>query len=239
MPPPEVRADARRRRRAEDTEGHGIMSPHPVIIEGMESEADWDALLQSMHESCAPVGVLEEELVDRLAYTFWRLRRAADHETTRVNVQVHSTERDLAISDAYAAGTLSKGELPEVDPRKVAIYQHMNTVPSGSTLDNVIRYETFLHRLWIQTLHELEALQARRRGERTPLSRFDFSGSPPDLGPRRSTPSLGAALPMGAGTKSRRPRLRLPSNGLVGAHPCVRPGTFLWLTPACSANRIR
>jgi hypothetical protein len=41
-----------------------------------------------------------------------------------------------------------------------------------------MRYETDLHRIWLQTLHELEALQARRRGQPAPLGRFDFSGPP-------------------------------------------------------------
>jgi hypothetical protein len=35
-----------------------------------------------------------------------------------------------------------------------------------------------LHRQYIQTLHELEAMQARRRGERTPLARLDITGAP-------------------------------------------------------------
>jgi hypothetical protein len=41
-----------------------------------------------------------------------------------------------------------------------------------------MRYETHLHRLYIQTLHELEAIQARRHGERTPLARLDITASP-------------------------------------------------------------
>jgi hypothetical protein len=41
-----------------------------------------------------------------------------------------------------------------------------------------MRYEAHLHRQYIQTLHELEALQARRRGERTPLARLDITGAP-------------------------------------------------------------
>ncbi len=83
------------------------------------------------------------------------------------------------MAEAYATGMVQTGQGRKIDPRKVAAYQHLHTVPDGSTLDNVIRYETHLHRLWLQTYHELEALQARRRGERTPLARFDFSAPPP------------------------------------------------------------
>ncbi len=158
---------------------HGMISPHPVIIEEMETVAGWEAHLAGFVTSCAPEGKLEEELVDRLAFIFWRLRRLKDYETAQLNYQVQTTERGLSIAEAYAEGTLSEGELPDIDPRKVAAYQHLNVIPVGSILNNVIRYETHLHRQWVQTLHELEALQARRRGERTPLARFDFSAPPP------------------------------------------------------------
>jgi hypothetical protein len=41
-----------------------------------------------------------------------------------------------------------------------------------------MRYETHLHRQWVQTLHELEALQQRRKGLPTHLARLDISASP-------------------------------------------------------------
>ena len=41
-----------------------------------------------------------------------------------------------------------------------------------------MKYEAHLHRMQIQTQHELEALQARRKGEHSPLARVDFSGPP-------------------------------------------------------------
>jgi hypothetical protein len=56
------------------------------------------------------------------------------------------------------------------------------------SIDRIMRYEAHVHRLLVSTIHELEAHQARRRGERTPLARVDFS-SPPNLGPHRSAPS--------------------------------------------------
>jgi hypothetical protein len=40
-------------------------------------------------------------------------------------------------------------------------------------LERIPRYEAHLHRQLMQTMHELEALQARRRGEVTPLGRVD------------------------------------------------------------------
>ena len=49
----------------------------------------------------------------------------------------------------------------------------------GDTLQKITRYESHLHRqLMHQTLHELEAMQARRIGEHSPPVRLDISGPP-------------------------------------------------------------
>jgi hypothetical protein len=123
---------------------HGIMSPHPVIFEGIETEAAWQRF----------------------------------YETDILNHQVIKTETDLATADAYLDGTLSTGELPELDPAYVAAHQQTRVIPYGDALDKITRYEAHLHRLWVQTSHELEARQARRRGERTHLARLDISSAP-------------------------------------------------------------
>jgi len=52
-------------------------------------------------------------------------------------------------------------------------------LPTESDLQKIARYESHLHRLLTSTLHELEALQARRRGEPAPLARLDVAGLPP------------------------------------------------------------
>ena len=41
-------------------------------------------------------------------------------------------------------------------------------------LDKVARYEARIHRQLLQTMHELEAMQARSKGERSPLARLDL-----------------------------------------------------------------
>ena len=157
---------------------HGITSPHPVIIEGIETEAAWQRFRDGIVASLAPEGDLEHELAERIAFLLWRLRRVRHHETAVLNHQVWNTETNLAVAEAYAQGTLSKGDLPEIDPRKVFGYQQLRIIPDSLSIDRVIRYETHIHRLWLQTQHELEALQARRRGEQTHLARLDISSPP-------------------------------------------------------------
>jgi hypothetical protein len=155
---------------------HGMTSNSPVMA--MERESEWRHHFDGIIASLAPEGMLEEAFAERVALLLWRLDRVAHYETAVLNRQVIQTESDLATADAYLDGTLSKGELPEVDPDDVATHQHTRVIPGGDAAEKIMRYETHLHRLWVQTLHELEALQARRRGERTHLARLDISSPP-------------------------------------------------------------
>jgi hypothetical protein len=157
---------------------HGIMSPHPVIIEGIETEAAWQRFRDGIVEAWAPEDPLEEDLAESIALLRWRLKHVTHYETAILNHQVIKTETDLATADAYLDGTLSTGELPELDPAYVAAHQQTRVIPYGDALDKITRYEAHLHRLWVQTSHELEARQARRRGERTHLARLDISSPP-------------------------------------------------------------
>ena len=154
------------------------MSPHPVIIEGIETPAGWQRFRDGIVENLAPEGALEENLAENIALLRWRLKRVTHYETAILNHQVIGTESDLAISEAYRAGTLSTGQLPEIDPRFVAAHQQTRVIPERTSLDKIMRYETHLHRLWLQTLHELEAIQVRRQGGHAPLARLDISAPP-------------------------------------------------------------
>jgi hypothetical protein len=53
------------------------------------------------------------------------------------------------------------------------------TLPNREDADKVMRYEAHLHRQLLQTLHELEAMQARRTGQAAPLARLDVQGLEP------------------------------------------------------------
>jgi hypothetical protein len=48
-------------------------------------------------------------------------------------------------------------------------------LPDDTALDKIMRYEAHLSRLLKHALHELEALQDRRRGNATPLARIDIN----------------------------------------------------------------
>ena len=154
---------------------HGIMSPHPVIIEGIETAAGWQRFRDGILENLAPEGALEEDLAESVALLRWRLKRVTRYETAILNHQVIQTEGDLIIADSY----LSRGaEVPDPDPLRLAAHQQTRVIPDSASLDKIMRYEAHLHRQCLQTLHEIEALQARRRGEHPHLARLDISSPP-------------------------------------------------------------
>jgi hypothetical protein len=133
--------------------------------------------------------VLEEELVERIAVLAWRLRRIIRFEVRATMQHINSTVMDLAIAANYGN---KEDEIIEPDPQEVYDRQRDRLLPAPTDLDKVMRYETHLHRQLLQTLHELEAIQARRRGEKVNLARLDINSPPRAFGasPGSSASSL-------------------------------------------------
>ena len=111
-----------------------------------------------------------------IASFMWRRRRVARFEVAVISANMERTEEDLQVAQAYGAGTLSKGPLPSIPPQTVAQHQQRRILPAPEDLDKIMKYEAHFHRMQLQTQHELEALQARRKGDHSPLARVDFSG---------------------------------------------------------------
>jgi hypothetical protein len=65
-----------------------------------------------------------------------------------------------------------------VQSRKEDRISRQRFLPDGDVINKVIRYEAHLNRQLVLTMHELEALQARRRGAVNPLARLDVVGAP-------------------------------------------------------------
>ena len=155
---------------------HGILSISPVV-EG-ESEEEWERHLQGMIESLEPDSWHETVIAERIALILWRLRRVTLAEMAEVLFSQSSTEEDLAVTGAYAQRTLSKGILPRIPEIRVEAEKYRRLLPGRLDFEKFVRYEAHLHRLYLQNLHELEALQTRRQGGQAPLARLDISGPP-------------------------------------------------------------
>src|SRR2546426_9240310 len=155
---------------------HGLRSEE-ALIPG-ESPHDLRRPLHGVFQSCQPEGYLEEEIARLIALSLWRRRRLERNEVQSIAAHIGSTEEDLQIAQAFANGTLSKGELPAVPAARVQASRRRRGLPPDADLDKIMRYRAAEHRQLLQLMHEFEALQARRRGERSPLARFDFTASP-------------------------------------------------------------
>lgn len=114
---------------------HGLLS-RQTVIRG-ESEAELVALGKRLRSQLAPMGELELLLADRIISTAWRLRRAIALETL-----LFDTERGG--SSAYHGALAHR-----VDRDKLQLLS---------------RYELTLERSLFRALHELQRLQAERRG---------------------------------------------------------------------------
>jgi hypothetical protein len=155
---------------------HGLTSGAPVIPG--ESIEEWQRFLAGIIASYGPVGQLETEHATTIASFMWRRRRIIRFEVAAIAAYMERTEGQLQTAQAYKDRTLSRGILPHIPPEEVAEHQRRRILPPDGEIDKIMKYEAHFHRMQTQTQHELEALQARRKGERSPLARVDFSGPP-------------------------------------------------------------
>ncbi len=142
-------------------EGHAGTIIDTVDLPGVPEEADYDSTEWSAAKLKGAISALakgagkdEESLI-----------RAA---TAGVRREAEEAGRRVAI--------LAQEQFPEK--------MHFNRIyrerilPDEKALEKIQRYEAHLTRQLNQTLHELEALQARRHGGRVPLARLDVQGLP-------------------------------------------------------------
>ena len=157
---------------------HGIRSPHPFIIEGLESPEEWEEFKLGIIESWQPVGTQELELAINVAWDHWKLRRCRLHENAVLSKQVEETESELQQEDADEDDLPEGAPLPPIDPERLIHHQHLKLIPDGWSMDRMLRYEAFVRKALNQDMNMLEVQQARRQGERTPLARVVFNSDP-------------------------------------------------------------
>jgi hypothetical protein len=168
---------------------HGLRSDAPVIP-GFESFDEWEAHKAGIMAAIEADGKLETAHAERVASLYWRIQRVPRYETEMMAHSLDNIGEDLARSQVNAAATARYGKAigivtdePKTDKAslmdKIDAAVSARMLPSSEDMEKIMRYESHLHRQLQQTLHELEALQARRKGERpSPLARLDVSGSP-------------------------------------------------------------
>jgi len=81
---------------------HGLLAKEVVISvgEGAENPGEFDALVEDLMTQFAPVGAIEEMLVEKIAVSYWRLRRACRYEVGLIR-----NELDNATDKFYSKTT--------------------------------------------------------------------------------------------------------------------------------------
>jgi hypothetical protein len=132
---------------------HGILAAALLITEGegAEDPAEFNELAGAFRRDLAPVGMLEEMLVEKIAICYWRRRRALRCEAGLIR---RAFERDPEL-----------GKM--LNPRQAAIRDHLS-LPLSGDLDRILRYETAIQRELIYAINQLERLQRARKGEHVP-----------------------------------------------------------------------
>ncbi|HEY8767006.1 MAG TPA: hypothetical protein VIP09_07055 [Dehalococcoidia bacterium] len=156
---------------------HGILS-QVMAIDGFEDQRGWEAFRDGITDSLEPEGVLEHLLVERIAIALWKLRRLESHQLFLTLRNIGGAERDVQVAEAFRQRTIGKDVFPQVSEDDVMRAKLVRSFPPTEELNLIMRYEAHLHRLYIQNLHELEAIQIRRQGGTSPLARLDIIGAP-------------------------------------------------------------
>ena len=163
---------------------HGLDADQIVLPS--EDPGDWSRFHDDALARFEPDGPIELGLASRVAEMLWRLRRIARAE--QQSISVAQARRDALAQDRRRPPPESEpvdeqpaalgfyGDVLEAD---AAASRHLETLPvllpDDHMLDTIIRYEAHLSRVLRHALHELEALQDRRRGIPTPLARIDIN----------------------------------------------------------------
>lgn len=164
---------------------HGLHTT-AIVIPGVESEDDWRTFRDDVFAALAPHGPVEAALTGRIAEILWRIARVPraerdlvaerqaleDADKARIR-RIEETGREdkeqrrkknYGIYNALIQEDLRPKEILELPPR---------LLPSEAHLQQIVRYEAHLDRQLRGTLHELEAMQARRNGAPASLARVD------------------------------------------------------------------
>ena len=123
---------------------HGLLSRHVLLR--CEDEQELVELGKRLRAQLAPVGELENLLVERIIAAAWRLRRVVAVETGVFEKKRFDWQgKDLGLGVAF-----------------------MEACTSSDAFAKLCRYEGHIERGMYRALHELQRLQAARSGQAVP-----------------------------------------------------------------------
>jgi len=158
---------------------HGLRSA-AVVIPDLESQAEWERFAAEIIRSLAPEASIEAALAARIAraeqeFVVTSHRRLDAMDLRRELSATYAVAADAEPAENptrsfYASALAAARAAPDPNPYQI--------LPDDAELDKLIRYEAHLGRQLYHALHELEAIQERRRGNAAPLARVNVHGLP-------------------------------------------------------------
>jgi hypothetical protein len=141
---------------------HGILASALLLTqgEGAEDQAAFDELLGGLSRDLAPVGMLEEMQVEKIAVCWWRQKRALECEAGLVGHSFVPNPGNVVYQEFSRSGG-------KWNPELKAIKEQLR-LPLGDNLDLILRYETTIQLQLIYAVNLLERLQRARKGEHVP-----------------------------------------------------------------------
>jgi hypothetical protein len=124
---------------------HGLLVQEVAIAS--EDKARLQELLDGLRASLQPQGELEDILTDRIVANLWRLKRCMQVE----NGIIEYNRNDMRVDLISSEGQRERGIIADM----------LDSVQ----IDRILRYETAIERGIFRALHELQRIQAQRRGE--------------------------------------------------------------------------
>lgn len=186
---------------------HGILSKE-ILLPG-EDEGALRELGENLRAELEPVGVLENLLVDQIVAAYWRLRRLGRVEVGIFIHELYGEMAERAHKEARSYTREEGGYMGDIDSllpttkitdekkhrealsraQEMEALRGSETATLGQTFiqdagsanafSKLSRYETAIDRQLHRTLHELQRLQATRRGAAVALPHvldIDVSG---------------------------------------------------------------
>ncbi len=163
---------------------HGLLAEQPVLPD--EDGAAFEALRHELIKQFDPVGVIETQLVERIAGLIWRLRRLGRIEGGIIDFQRQTIEynrRDEKASKIgnrykYGIDKLDRYDAPEYyrqaradadvvaeslyEPSPMIGHSFIRDAKSVDALGKLQRYERSMERSYYTAIRELERLQRDR-----------------------------------------------------------------------------
>ncbi len=154
---------------------HGLRAA--AIVAGAETLEEWQEFHRDALAALAPEGAIERSLATRVAESLWRLRRVPAAEAAAITRVIHGDDEHRKNLRKYLPADSIYLTLADEPTDAPVGSGSTHVLPHERDVNNIVRYEAHLNRQLTGSLHELEALQERRRGNHAPLARVDIDVS--------------------------------------------------------------